>query len=234
MLSKYRIIMLWLLLFLVLYGLLPSASAFAEQLNTSVKDCIEQPELCGEKSEAVNDKMFKNESNKELIEQTEANPVGITPWDFIKMILATIFVLFLLYFVLKFVNTKSNMFRNSRLMDNLGGIPLGSNRSVQIIKVGKRILVVGVGENIQLLKEIDDEDEYRELLTEYNGKLERLTQPNEWFTKLLGIFNRDSKKDMGKVAEPFQSVLQERLKEMAEDRKKVYEEVEKYKGTDKQ
>ncbi|UTW69215.1 flagellar biosynthetic protein FliO [Anaerobacillus sp. HL2] len=43
------------------------------------------------------------------------------------------------------------------------------NRSIQIIRVGKRILiVVGVGESIQLLKEIDDENEVDKILEDYD------------------------------------------------------------------
>ena len=72
------------------------------------------------------------------------------------MIFATVFVVGLLYFVLKFVNKNGRLFKSTQLIENLGGTALGANRSVQLIKVGNRLLIVGVGENIQLLKEIED------------------------------------------------------------------------------
>ena len=45
------------------------------------------------------------------------------------------------------------------------GTTLGANRSVQLIKIGNQLLIVGVGENIQLLKEIDDEQEYEQIIS---------------------------------------------------------------------
>ena len=59
-------------------------------------------------------------------------------------------------------------------MENLGGNALGANRSVQVIKVGNRLLIVGVGENIQLLKEIEDGQEYEQIISEYNNQINQM------------------------------------------------------------
>ena len=87
------------------------------------------------------------------------------------MIFATVFVVGLLYFVLKFVNKKGRLFKRTQLIENLGGTTLGANRSVQLIKVGNRLFIVGVGENIQLLKEIEEEQEYEQIISEYNNQI---------------------------------------------------------------
>ena len=58
----------------------------------------------------------------------------------------------------------------------MGGTGLGGNRSIQLVKVGDRILIVGVGEDIQLLTEIKDEAERNQLLDEYNQKIEQMIQ----------------------------------------------------------
>ena len=104
-------------------------------MNQSVKDCLEQPDGCGE---------HKHPNQNEARQEVETNPetekasstVGLTLWDFIKMILATIFVVALFYFVLKFINKKGSLYKRSQIIENLGGTTLGANRSVQIIKVG--------------------------------------------------------------------------------------------------
>ena len=61
---------------------------------------------------------------------------------------------------------KGTMFGNS--IRSLGGVPLGQNKSIQIVEIGHSLFVVGVGENIQLLDKIIDADEVAyisELLT---------------------------------------------------------------------
>ena len=55
-------------------------------------------------------------------------------------------------------------------MKNLGGLSLGAQKSAQLIQIGNRLYIVGVGDNITLLKEIDNEEEMNQLLAFYNNK----------------------------------------------------------------
>ncbi|MBB6443855.1 flagellar biosynthetic protein FliO [Bacillus benzoevorans] len=235
MVPKVRFYFIGLMFLLALLG--GNAQVYAEQVNNSVKDCIEKPETCGEQqvSPQKGDKNTANRQPDQLNStpvSEETAPIGLTIWDFGKMILATIFVVVLLYFVLKFVNKKSTMFKSSQLIENLGGVPLGANRSVQIIKIGSRLFIVGVGENIQLLKEIEDEKEFTQIVSEYNSKLDQLVQPNVLFAKIMNKVNKRKADSLG-AAPPFQSMLKQQLTELAQERKKIYEEVEKSEGTDK-
>jgi flagellar protein FliO/FliZ len=203
------------------------SQAYAEQVN-SVKDCLEQPDQCSDKPATENNKSTAS-PNDNSTKESEVATVGITFWDVMKMLISTAFVIALLYFVLKFVNKKGSMSKNSRLIENLGGTGLGGNRSVQIIKVGNRLLVVGVGENIQLIKEIDDEQEYNQIVTDYNQKMEQLVQPSDIVTKVM---KKAKAIKTTKSETPFQSMLEKQLDEFTKGRKKLYDEIEK-KGTEK-
>nr|WP_246238068.1 flagellar biosynthetic protein FliO [Alkalicoccus luteus] len=75
-------------------------------------------------------------------------------------------VLGLLYFVLKLVNKKAKNFSSTRGLVNAGGVGIGANKSVQLVKAGDRLLVLGVGDTVTLLKEITDEKEIEKLLAE--------------------------------------------------------------------
>lgn len=156
--------------------------------------------------------------------ENEGN-VGLRVGDFVKMIVATLFVVALLYFLLRFVNKKSRSFEHSRFIENLGGTSLGTNRSVQVIKLGNRILVVGVGENIELLTEIHDEDEFHQILDEYNQNLDQLAQPSDAISKLVYKLNRFRSTRQQQPKE-FQMLLKNELKEMSEGRRKLYDEME--------
>jgi flagellar protein FliO/FliZ len=203
---------------LVIFALLGfQQPSHAEQLNNSVKDYYEDPEKFNEKEVSP-----KTETKK--VEETEAQ-IGITFWDVLRMIFATIFVVVLLYFLLKFINRKNRVFNTSQLVENLGGTSLGANRSVQIIKAGNQLFVIGVGESIQLLKEIDDPEEYRHIIQEYNAKMDRLVQPSDIVTKML---ERTKKFQSNKIkGQSFSSVLQKQLGELSKGRKKLFDELDK-------
>lgn len=214
-------------LLLVLIALLGSnKGAFAEQFN-SIKDCLEDESKCSE------DQLKEVENNEETATDNNENTptVGLTFWDFIKMIFATIFVIALLYAVLKFINKRSRSFSSNQLVENLGGTALGTNRSIQIVKIGNRVLVVGVGEDVKLLKEIDDEDEARQIINDYNNRMDQLVQPSDIVTKLIER-TRNIKQGTSKEETSFSSTLKAQLEELSKGRKKLFDEMDK-KGSDK-
>ncbi|XJZ28509.1 flagellar biosynthetic protein FliO [Bacillota bacterium Lsc_1132] len=209
-----------LIVIIALLSLQPPASA--EQLNNSVKDCFQNPEKCKDPNLTPNKQAAQKES--------ATAKVGITIWDFVRMIFATVFVVALLYFLLKFINKRSKSFKSSQLVENLGGTTLGANRSVQIVKIGSQIFIVGVGENVQLLKEIENADERSQLLLEYNSKMEQLVQPSDIVTKLIERMRNWQSQKKENVS--FSSLLKTQLEEIANGRKKLFDELEK-KGSDK-
>ena len=90
---------------------------------------------------------------------------------------------------------------------------------------------MGVGENVQLLREIDNADERKEILAEYNNKVEQFVQPSDIVTKLI---ERTKKRQAEKAKSiSFSAMLKTQLEEMANARKKLFDEVKK-KGSDEQ
>lgn len=209
---------------LVFFALLCTEQvAFAGSVNNSVKDCFQNPGKCSEKDLAP--------TQKSTVQKSETAQVGITVWDFVRMIFATIFVVALLYVLLKYINKKSRSYKSTQLVENLGGTPLGGNRSVQIVKIGSQVFVVGVGENVQLLKEIDDAKERNQLLSDYNSKLEQSVQPSDIVTKV--IEKTKNWKISQKNSTNFSTVFKQQLDEISRGRKKLFAELEK-KGKPKQ
>lgn len=233
MLQKKQFCFIGFLLTVVLLGF--QTQTFAEQVNQSVKDCLEQPDACGEPQASKSEETTTEEVETNLETETASSTVGLTIWDFIKMIAATIFVVALLYFILKFISKKGSLYKRSQLIENLGGTALGANRSVQVIKVGQRLLVVGVGENIQLLKEINEGQEYEQIISDYNNKMDQLVQPGDIVTKVMKKVTGNTKGLKSEGPPPtFQSLLNKQLNELSIGRKKLYDEMEKEKGPDKQ
>lgn len=221
LLNMQRWLKVALIVIIALLGTVQAASA--ESMNNSVKDCYQNPDKCKDDKDLV--------TTQKSDQKPAAENVGITFWDFLKMIFATIFVVALLYFLLKFINKKSKVFKSTQLVENLGGTTLGANRSVQIVKIGNQIFIVGVGENVQLLKEIDDQDEYRQILTDYNNKMEQLVQPSDIVTKVIERAKKWQTTKTENVS--FSSLFKSQLDEISKGRKKLFDEMEK-KGSNKQ
>ncbi|MDG5788178.1 flagellar biosynthetic protein FliO [Evansella sp. AB-P1] len=138
----------------------------------------------------------------------------------LQMFFALAVVIFLIYGLLKFVNSRSRAFRSHSTIESVGGVPLGSNRSVQIIRVGNKLFVVGVGDSIQLLKEIDDAEEIEQILEEHKPQ-EVFDQPiskaTNWFKERL---NRSS--IVEGENQSFQHLLKRELKGVKESQEKVH------------
>ncbi|WP_456271535.1 flagellar biosynthetic protein FliO [Bacillus sp. AK031] len=188
-------------------GSSPAYAAF----DGTVKDYWEQPDE------------QRNEENRPAQSDTGTvaeQSTGVTAFDYIKMIFALVFVIALIYFLLKFINQKSKSFQQTKLIHNLGGTTLGGNRSVQLVKVGDRILILGVGEDIQLLKEIDGVEEKEEILEYYEEKPQGIQQPKALLAQLIGRKTDSSSKDENDT-QSFQSLLKTQLDDIRKGRNKM-------------
>ncbi|MGG0657946.1 flagellar biosynthetic protein FliO [Rummeliibacillus pycnus] len=180
--------------------------------NDSVDECIKNPDSC------------KDELKPAVDPKDQSTAVGLSAWDYIKMVLALIFVIALLYGVLKFVNRRNNKYQQNQLMQNLGGISLGQQKSVQLLKVGNSLYLVGIGDDVHILKEVTDKAEKDHLLSIYSDKQELSAQVpyvSELFSKLKG---RHSEKERDSSGEEFKEEFRKKLSEIQQDRQKELED----------
>ncbi|MFC0271306.1 flagellar biosynthetic protein FliO [Metabacillus herbersteinensis] len=218
-----------LLLFIISIFLAPplSLTVKAEQSNGSVYELLNPDEEKKEETEeepVPEDKPIEVEKNNESL--------SVTAGDMIKMVFALAFVLFLIYFLLKFVTKRNRLFQQFRYIENIGGTSLGPNKSVQMIKVGERVLVVGVGETIQLLKEIDDIDECEKILVEHERKHQQTIEPMDVFQKVSQQLLRKSPNVKSGSPSTFSTTFKEQLNNIKNERSEQFEDL-KRKGLNK-
>ncbi|MBD8004029.1 flagellar biosynthetic protein FliO [Bacillus norwichensis] len=193
----------WMVLFLILIVLTNSKPYLVHASpKGSVEECLKHPDKCEEPEDL----------NKSQMDDSRNESFSIGFLDVFKTIFALVFVIALLYFLLKFINKKSQSYQQNRIVQNLGGTALGGNRSIQIVKAGNRLLVLGVGENVQLLREITDEQEQQEILTQYNEQLEGSIQSADMVTKVAAnikdmLKSKKDKKNPNTFEEHFQNEM---------------------------
>lgn len=222
MLHKTYLILLLLTLFIV--SPQTTTVVFAEEsLDESVFDNLknqDQPE--NEKSPVENNEEAEN------VSEVEASDISVSAFDFIKMFGALAFVLALIYFLLKFVTKRNRLLYQGQGIINMGGTSIGQSKSIQMIKVGKRILVVGVGESITLLKEIDDDEESRDLIEEFERKQDQMIEPKDIINKVTTIISTHKKNQPEqKSSQTFSVQFNEQLKKLKDERAKQLEDVKR-------
>lgn len=207
-----------LVLFLSILFLIKPFSASATPNGVSVGECIEHPEKCGgEGSTTKGDKA----------EEKEDPSLALGFMDVVKMFFALLFVVVLLYFLMKLMNKNSRAYQQNRLVQNIGGTALGGNRSVQIVKAGNRLLVVGVGEEVRLLREITDKKEIEDLLDQYSTQLDTVIQPKHMAIKLLDTLkeNLGQKSKNEDKDKSFKKLFESEMNQIKKDRKNSLQEL---------
>ncbi|WP_107942292.1 flagellar biosynthetic protein FliO [Metasolibacillus fluoroglycofenilyticus] len=137
-------------------------------------------------------------------------------WSYMKVLFALILVLALLIGVLRFLNKRNVKYQQNSVVRNVGGLSVGAQKSVQIIQVGNHLYMIGVGDNVQLLKELSDEEEIEQILAQYEDK--QLTMPTvphivELFTK-----KSEQKQKTEQQVESFGNIFDKRLSEIKKER----------------
>lgn len=212
---------------LLLFVLWPAGQfAHAETgSEPTVSDCVGKGKDC-EDSQTSNPS--EDEGGRESKEKAEQPKIGPTAWDYVKTLVAFIFVIGLLVWLLRFLNKRNRSFDQTQFMKNLGGVPLGQQKSIQLVKMGDHYFVVGVGETVELLKEITDPDEVANLLAYYEADRET-SSDNPIVEQLLKrVFNRDAgNQETKETANDFGQVFNRKMEEMKADRKRQIDRLKK-------
>src|SRR5690606_1347958 len=155
----------------------------------AVKDMFENsdqdPEQNGNESPETDDSILSPEEVNSGSSEGETLNNSSLIFNLIQMVFALFLILALIYLLLKFLNKRNKIFNKVRALENLGGIAVGPSKSIQIVRVGNKLYLVGVGENVQLLEELEDEDLKEEIMRSYQE------QPEFKPENILSIFKRN-------------------------------------------
>ncbi|MER1984771.1 MAG: flagellar biosynthetic protein FliO [Solibacillus sp.] len=212
--NKVRIWTFFAALVLLLFMSIPS-TALAVSGSGMVNECFSDPNLCQDQT---------NTTDAEA-DSTESASLSMGPWEYIKILFSLIFVITLLVMLLRFLNKRNVNYQQNALVRNIGGLSVGPQKSVQLLQIGGSVYVVGVGDEVQLLKEVTDPEEIQQLLAYYNDK-QGAASTKPYISELLGKFN--TRKESHDVSDRsnFNTLFNDRIKEIKKERS---EELERWK-----
>lgn len=180
--------------------------------NKSIFDCLGKNEDCAQAPESEFDGSEPISGSA-----TKEETFGLSFWDYLKTFFALLFVIALLFALLKFINRKNRMFNQHRLMKNIGGLSLGQNKSIQLVVIGETYFIVGVGDEVRLLKEITDPEEIKVLDNYFESDDEQ--NPSNIVDKIMTMLKSKSGSTDEEPVD-FGKIFTSRLDELREERKK--------------
>ncbi len=184
----------------------------------NVKDCLENEEDCLKDLEQPIDEMDADATDI----PEESSHTSSLIFNVIKMIFALFFVLALIYLLLHFLKRRNKMFQIPHILENLGGISVGQNKSIQLVRIGEKIYVVGVGENVEMLQELTDQAIKEELLQKDQQQVKTVPMLQQLFKNHF-MGTKENKK------ETFSTTLEDELHKIKESRTSI---IDKYSEKD--
>lgn len=141
-------------------------------------------------------------NNDEPAEETPAEPVEVAPVEekslagiLIQLVLYTLLVVAMIYGLIKFLAARQKNLMPNQAVKLMGGTPLGNNKSLQLVKVGGQMYLIGVGDEVNLIKEFSDAAEISSIEKDFENQQPALSKNLVDFTKKkIGNFSKDPQK----------------------------------------
>lgn len=211
---------LFMALCLIFTLMIIDSSALTQAKTPYVGDCLGEdvdPE-CLEEEEEGPIELDESENTEQTVLTDQDNNTGSLIFSIIRTLFALLLILALIYLLIRFLSRRNKGFNQVKALENLGGISVGQNKSIQIVRIGEKVFMVGVGDNVELLQEIDDKDLIEDLLhndEQGDFQVNHLVQ---------SLFKPKSAKNDESNAEPqqkFKSLFSDELEKLKENRLKV-------------
>lgn len=126
----------------------------------------------------------------------------------VQLIISLLIVLGMIWLLVKFLSVRTKWIYRHTPVKVLGGVGLGPQKSIQLVEIGGVLYVLGVGQDVTLLRIIDDAAEKERVMHDFAGGKEH-DRSFAWLGRLRKKRNLD---------QDFAAVLKSRLHEAREQR----------------
>lgn len=146
----------------------------------------------------------------------------------VKVIFFLIVIIGIFLLVMKVLAKKKWSWTSGRsALRTIGGLPLGQNKSVQLVQIGTSIYVLGIGDGVSLIHKIDDPEEIAYITASIAPNSVSSGPGWQGVRDWLGAMKRSGQEpleDDNQVAASFQDVFHSKMKHMT-GRKQMIEDL---------
>lgn len=129
-------------------------------------------------------------NDEEPAEETPAESIDVTPVEekslagiIVQLVLYTLLIVAMIYGLIKFLAARQKNLQPNQGVKLMGGTPLGNNKSLQLVKVGGQLYLIGVGDEVNLIKEFSDAAEISSIEKDFEQQQPALSKNLVDFTK---------------------------------------------------
>lgn len=108
-----------------------------------------------------------------------------------KLIFYTLLILLMIYALIKFLAVRQKKLQPNQAVKLMGGTPLGNNKSLQLVKVGEKVYLIGVGDQVTLIKEFSESDEINNIESDLENQSTLFTSPLTTISTSLVNFSKE-------------------------------------------
>ena len=167
------------------------------------------------------------ESPAQLGDNTGGTALQSDSADIWALLLKTIFSLILIIGIfivlMKILAQKNRQWTRGRAVRTIAGAPLGPNKSVQLVAIGRSLYVIGVGDNVQLIHKIDDPEEVAYITETLSGAVPSgQGRIGQWWERIRS-FRASVPEDEPDITASFQQLLHDKMRNVA-DRNRMIEQ----------
>lgn len=168
---------------------------------------------------------------------SEDLPKAGSTWDLLWILFVLGIIIGLIVLSLRFLAKRNRGWWMNRSLRSLGGLPLGTNKSMQIVEWNGRIYVLGVGDSITLLESITDTETVAALLADHDAsETTKANQLPAWLRKWTsrnGVQDEQFGDVPGSASSSFEKTLESRLRELTDRRQQVEKLMEHRRGPER-
>ncbi|AQQ54122.1 flagellar biosynthetic protein FliO [Planococcus lenghuensis] len=201
------------------YLLKPAAASLLCMLLISVAIILSP--AAASAAPSVSDALENGTIDDEAIEETETTGENDTSLIsvIVKLVFYTALIVVLIYALIKFLALRQQKLQPNQAVQLMGGTPLGNNKSLQLVKVGGQVYLIGVGDEVTLIKEFSDAAEI--------GAIEKsLETPSSFSLKSALTFGKPaSDGETPKWSQGFESLFKQSLDRQRESREQLTSEL---------
>lgn len=155
--------------------------------------------------------MFLSQQDEPLYSSDDFNIWG----NLISVIFALALIIVLVVLVIKLLGKRNRMLTQGGAIRTLGAVGLGPNKSLQVVEIGDRIYLVGVGENVTLLDKITDAEELMNVQQAFENTASEFAGLSTMFGNLVSRFRKEPASESEELDETaFHEVFHSQLQKM--------------------
>lgn len=211
-----KLLPLTILFFLTLNVMMLSA----ETSDDSVTDFFDQEQTDSPEpntADQLNNDEEELEDEPPLLNNETPNIFGLI----VRVVVVLALIIGLIYILLKLFNRTKQFNKQGEVLVNLGGLSLGTNKSVQMLKVGEKIYLIGVGDDVSILTEVTDEDIKQQMLDKHQAPPLKVNSLFDQLNIKKEKVETDDQQSEAKVNDNFASLFKGELDAMKEKREEI-------------